>query len=100
MIKNFTFKLFSKNVQIFIDDFQKVNEMNNKLEMELADFILSEKAMERGFEGQTYLLDTMAKVRNYKPATFFSNFQKGSEISDLNNFIISNNIQCNNFSVN
>ncbi|CDG05606.1 transcription-repair coupling factor [Lactococcus lactis] len=68
---------FPKNVQIFIDDFQKVNEMNNKLEMELADFILSEKAMERGFEGQTYLLDTMAKVRNYKPATFFSNFQKG-----------------------
>lgn len=50
--------------------------MNNKLEMELADFILSEKAMERGFEGQTYLLDTMAKVRNYKPATFFSNFQR------------------------
>ena len=68
---------FPKNVQIFIDDFQKVNEINNKLEMELADFILSEKAMERGFEGQTYLLDTMVKVRNYKPATFFSNFQKG-----------------------
>ena len=68
---------FPKNVQIFIDDFQKVNDANNKLEMELADFILSEKTMGRGLEGQVYLVDTMAKVRNYKPATFFSNFQKG-----------------------
>lgn len=50
--KNFTFKLFSKNVQIFIDDFQKVNEMNNKLEMELADFILSEKQWKEDLKGR------------------------------------------------
>lgn len=68
---------FPKNVQLFIDDFQKVNDANNKLEMELADFILSEKTMGRAFDGQTYLADNMAKIRNYKPATFFSNFQKG-----------------------
>lgn len=68
---------FPKNVQIFIDDFQKLNESNNKVELELADFILSEKSMGRGFDGQNYLFDIMAKVRNYKPSTFFSNFQKG-----------------------
>ncbi|MFC4651654.1 transcription-repair coupling factor [Lactococcus nasutitermitis] len=68
---------FPKNSQIFIDDFQKVNEMNNKIELELADFILSEKTMFRSFDGQKYLLDTISKVRSHKPATFFSNFQKG-----------------------
>lgn len=68
---------FPKNVQIFVDDFQKVNEMNNKIELELADFILSEKTMERSFDDQDYLLDTISKIRAYKPATFFSNFQKG-----------------------
>lgn len=68
---------FPKGVQVFIDDFQKVNEMNNKIELELADFILSEKSMGRSFENQHYLLDTIAKLRNYKPVSFFSNFQKG-----------------------
>ncbi len=68
---------FPKNVQIFVDDFQKVNEMNNKIELELADFILSEKTMGRSFDDQDYLLDTISKIRAYKPATFFSNFQKG-----------------------
>lgn len=71
------FDYLPKNIQVFIDDFQKVNEANNKVEFELADFVLSEKTMGRGVEGQKYLLDTMSKVRNYKPATFFSNFQKG-----------------------
>lgn len=66
-----------KSCQIFIDDFQKINEMNHKIEIELADFILSEKTMGRSFDGQHYLLDTITKIRNYKPATFFSNFQKG-----------------------
>ena len=68
---------FPKSVQLFIDDFQKVNDMNNKIELELADFILSEKTMGRSFDGQKYLADTISKIRNYKPATYFSNFQKG-----------------------
>ncbi|HFU9602872.1 TPA: transcription-repair coupling factor, partial [Streptococcus agalactiae] len=46
---------FPKNIQIFIDDFQKINEANNKTEQELAEFIVSEKSMGRSFEGQTYL---------------------------------------------
>ncbi|MQW22668.1 MULTISPECIES: transcription-repair coupling factor [unclassified Lactococcus] len=66
-----------KGTQVFIDDFQRINEMNNKIEMELADFILSEKSMNRALDNQKYLLDTIAKVRNYKPVSFFSNFQKG-----------------------
>lgn len=68
---------FPKNIQIFIDDFQKINEANNKTEQELAEFIVSEKSMGRSFEGQTYLLDVISKLRSHKPASFFSNFQKG-----------------------
>ena len=68
---------FPKNVHIYIDDFQKINEMNHKIELELADFILSERSMSRTFDAQVYLADNIAKLRNYKPATFLSNFQKG-----------------------
>ena len=68
---------FPKNAHLFIDDFQKINDMNNKIELELADFILSEKTMNRSFDGQKFLLDTISKIRSYKPATYFSNFQKG-----------------------
>lgn len=33
--------------------------------------------MGRSFEGQSYLLDVISKLRSHKPASFFSNFQKG-----------------------
>ena len=68
---------FPKNIQIFIDDFQKINEAHHKSQEELADFVLSEKTLERYVDGQEYNIDLMSKIRNYKPATFFSNFQKG-----------------------
>lgn len=71
------FDYFPKNVQFFLDDFQKINEMNNKISLELADFILSEKNLGRYVDGQKYLADNFSKVRNYKPSSFFSNFQKG-----------------------
>ena len=71
------FDYFPKNVQIFIDDFQKINEMNHKINVELSDFIVSEVNLNRHVEDQKYLADNLAKVRNYKPSTFFSNFQKG-----------------------
>ncbi|MDR0297542.1 MAG: transcription-repair coupling factor [Streptococcaceae bacterium] len=68
---------FPANLQIFVDDFQKINEMNHKISLDLADFILVEKEMERSLEGQQYLLDTISALRNHKSITFFSNFQKG-----------------------
>ncbi|GAB2027344.1 transcription-repair coupling factor [Lactovum odontotermitis] len=68
---------FPKNVQIFVDDFQKITEANHKIDLDLADFILSEKTLERSIDGQTYLADTLAELRSYKPITYFSNFQKG-----------------------
>ncbi|MDR1606660.1 MAG: transcription-repair coupling factor [Streptococcaceae bacterium] len=74
---------------IFIDDFQKIHEMNHKISQETADFILSEKLLNRSIDGIQYLADILPKLRNYKPATFFSNFQKGLghlKFDQLHNF--------------
>ncbi|MDR2977601.1 MAG: transcription-repair coupling factor [Streptococcaceae bacterium] len=68
---------FPKHTQIFVDDFQKISESNHKIDLDLADFIMSEKALERYIEGQQYLADNLSELRAYKPATYFSNFQKG-----------------------
>ena len=69
---------FPKNVQVFVDDFQKITEMNHKIGLDLADFQLSEKAMDRAVDDeQAYLMDNLSQLRNYKAATYFSNFQKG-----------------------
>lgn len=66
-----------KHAPIFIDDFQKINEMDHKITQETAEFILSEKLLNRSIDGMHYLADNSHQIRNYKPATFFSNFQKG-----------------------
>ncbi len=66
-----------KHAPIFIDDFQKINEMDHKITQETAEFILSEKLLNRSIDGMHYLADNSHQLRNYKPATFFSNFQKG-----------------------
>lgn len=66
-----------KHTPIFIDDFQKIKEMDHKITQETAEFILSEKLLNRSIDSMTYLADTSHQLRTYKPATFFSNFQKG-----------------------
>src|SRR5574337_490675 len=66
-----------KHTKIFIDDFQKINEMDHKITQETAEFILSEKLLSRSIDGMHYLADNSHHLRTYKPATYFSNFQKG-----------------------
>ncbi|MFV0556066.1 MAG: transcription-repair coupling factor [Lactovum sp.] len=75
--KNTLWDYFPKHTQIFIDDFQKINEINYKIEQDLADFILSEKTLSRNIEGQTYLADNILELRNRRSMTYFSSFQKG-----------------------
>ncbi|HEY0221493.1 MAG TPA: transcription-repair coupling factor [Lactovum miscens] len=65
------------NIQIFVDDFQKITEMDHKISLELADFQLSEKTMERAFDGQKYLADSLHELRSRNAVTYISNFQKG-----------------------
>ena len=71
------FDYLPKHTPIFIDDFQKINEMDHKITQETAEFMLSEKLLSRSIDGMHYLADNSHQLRNYKPATFFSNFQKG-----------------------
>ncbi|MDR0300226.1 MAG: transcription-repair coupling factor [Streptococcaceae bacterium] len=66
-----------KNTQIFVDDLQKITEMDHKISLELADFQLSEKSMERSIGEQEYLLDNLHILRARKSVSYFSNFQKG-----------------------
>lgn len=65
------------SVQFFIDDFQKINEMDHKISIDLADFILAEKQMGHAIADQCYLEESIRKISTIKSATFFSNFQKG-----------------------
>lgn len=71
------FDYFPKNTPVFIDDFQKISEMDKKLSQETAEFILSEKLLNRSLDGMSYLADMTPQLRHHLPATFFSNFQKG-----------------------
>ncbi|GFH40496.1 transcription-repair coupling factor [Lactococcus insecticola] len=71
------FDYLPKNVPIFIDDFQKITEMTHRITQETGEFILSEKLLDRSIDNMSYIADNSHKLRNYKPATFFSNFQKG-----------------------
>lgn len=78
-----------KHTPVFIDDFQKITEMNHKTAQETAEFSLSEKILNRSIDGITYQYDVMHQIRQYKPATFFSNFQKGLgnlKFDQLHNF--------------
>ena len=80
---------FPKNTPLFIDDFQKITEMDHKITHETAEFSLSEKILNRSIDGMSYLSDTIHSLRQYKPATFFSNFQKGLgnlKFDQLHNF--------------
>ncbi|MDN6012647.1 MAG: transcription-repair coupling factor [Lactococcus sp.] len=80
---------FPKNTPLFIDDFQKITEMDHKITHETAEFSLSEKILNRSIDGMSYLSDTIHSLRRYKPATFFSNFQKGLgnlKFDQLHNF--------------
>lgn len=80
---------FPKNTPLFIDDFQKITEMDHRITNETAEFSLSEKILNRSIDGMTYLSDTIHNLRQYKPATFFSNFQKGLgnlKFDQLHNF--------------
>lgn len=77
------------HTQLFIDDFQKITEMNHKTAQETAEFGLSEKILDRSIDGMTYQFDVIHQLRQYKPATFFSNFQKGLgnlKFDQLHNF--------------
>ncbi|VTT27004.1 transcription-repair coupling factor [Streptococcus gordonii] len=66
-----------KHTPIFFDDFQKIMERNVQFEMEAATILTEDLQSSKAVSNQKYFVNTYPDFRNYKPATFLSNFHKG-----------------------
>ena len=66
-----------KHTPIFFDDFQKIMERNAQFEMEAATILTEDLQSSKAISNQEYFVNSYQHFRNYKPATFFSNFHKG-----------------------
>ena len=66
-----------KHTPIFFDDFQKIMERNAQFEMEVATILTEGLQSSKAISNQEYFVNSYQHFRNYKPATFFSNFHKG-----------------------
>jgi transcription-repair coupling factor (superfamily II helicase) len=76
--KHFTlFDYFPKNVHLVLDDYKKITDAQDKFDSEVIEFTKSEALADRYIDGLVYAEDNSAKLRNYKPVTFMSNFQRG-----------------------
>ena len=66
-----------KHTPIFFDDFQKIMERNAQFEMEAATILTEGLQSSKAVSNQKYFVNAYPDFRNYKPATFLSNFHKG-----------------------
>ena len=66
-----------KHTPIFFDDFQKIMERNAQFDLETAAILTEGLQNSKAFSNQHYFASSYQNFRNYKPATFFSNFHKG-----------------------
>ncbi|RSJ40120.1 Transcription-repair-coupling factor [Streptococcus gordonii] len=66
-----------KHTPIFFDDFQKIMERNAQFEMEAATILTEYLQSSKAVSNQKYFVNAYPDFRNYKPATFLSNFHKG-----------------------
>ena len=71
-----SFEFFRKIFKFSLMIFRKLTKPIIKQNKNLQN-LLFRKNMGRSFEGKSYLLDVISKLRSHKPASFFSNFQKG-----------------------
>ncbi|KXT76116.1 transcription-repair coupling factor [Streptococcus sp. DD12] len=62
---------------LIVDDFQRLTEINAKFDLEVADYI-TERLEQGKTLSDTFLFgESYRTIRQYQPATFLSNFQKG-----------------------
>ncbi|MBP2624103.1 transcription-repair coupling factor [Streptococcus oricebi] len=66
-----------KGSKVFLDDYQKIMDQNSQFEIELTNILTEDLQNSKAISGQNYFADSLKKYRTYKPASFFSNFQKG-----------------------
>ncbi|WP_438834824.1 transcription-repair coupling factor [Streptococcus pluranimalium] len=76
--KNYSlFDYFTKDTILFVDDFQKLMDRHARFEMEVANLLTDDLQKCKAVSSQIYFADTYQSLRQYQPASFFSNFHKG-----------------------
>ena len=71
------FDYLPKGTSVFIDDFQKIVDRHGRLELEVANLLTEDLHQGKSLSHLNYLVDSFKTLRNYQPASFFSNFHKG-----------------------
>ncbi|HFR3955081.1 TPA: transcription-repair coupling factor [Streptococcus suis] len=66
-----------KGSPLFLDDFHKIADKQAQFEKEIADLLTDDLQKGKTVSSLKYFASTYAELRKYKPATFFSSFQKG-----------------------
>lgn len=71
------FDYLPKGTPVFLDDFQKIVDRHGRFELEVANLLTEDLHQEKSLSSLAYFADSFKSMRNYQPATFFSNFHKG-----------------------
>ncbi|WP_155974347.1 transcription-repair coupling factor [Streptococcus ruminantium] len=66
-----------KGSPLFLDDFHKIADKQAYFEKEAAELLTDDLQRNKSVSSLCYFASTYSKLRKYKPATFFSSFQKG-----------------------
>jgi transcription-repair coupling factor (superfamily II helicase) len=66
-----------KSSPLFLDDFHKIADKQAQFEKEVAELLTDDLQNSKSVSSLQYFASTYSELRKYKPATFFSSFQKG-----------------------
>lgn len=78
-----------KGTPVFFDDYQKIVDRNAKFDLEIANLLTEDLQRGKAVSSLVYFADIYKDLRQYQPATFFSNFHKGLgnlKFDSLHNF--------------
>ncbi|MGT2667464.1 transcription-repair coupling factor [Streptococcus rifensis] len=62
---------------IFFDDFHRIQDSHARFELEIADYLTTNLQNSKALPDQVYFASVYSQLRQHKPASFFSPFQKG-----------------------
>ncbi|HEM3174242.1 TPA: transcription-repair coupling factor [Streptococcus suis] len=66
-----------KGSPLFLDDFHKIADKQAQFEKESTELLTDDLQKGKSVSSLNYFASTYSELRKYKPATFFSSFQKG-----------------------
>lgn len=66
-----------KGTPLFLDDFHRIADKQAQFEKESAELLTDDLQKGKSVSSLNYFASTYSELRKYKPASFFSSFQKG-----------------------